>query len=129
MPEPILLRLAQELEWLGCELEFYGHKHAMEGYPHQGATWDTFRDKQRGFMITAQKIEHELKNAIRYNPSLLVGVAWPLEDALESITGLLGAIEDIKQAAIFDVDRLPHMVRGFTKTVQGYLSATGAVTR
>jgi hypothetical protein len=129
MPEPILLTLAQELEWLGCELEYYGHKHALEGFPHKGPTWDTFRDKQRGFMITTQKLEHELKNAIRYNPALLVGVDYPIEEALESITGLLAAVEDIKQAAIFDVEQLPHLVRGFTKTVQGYLTAVGAVAR
>ena len=26
MPEPPLLQLAQELEWLGCELEYCGHQ-------------------------------------------------------------------------------------------------------
>ena len=50
---PKLLQLAQDLEWLGCELEFIGHKHALEGFPESGPSWDQFREKQRGVLATA----------------------------------------------------------------------------
>jgi len=33
MSEPLLMRLARDLEWLGCELEYQGKKHAEEGFP------------------------------------------------------------------------------------------------
>ena len=103
MREPPLLQLAQELEWLGCELEYYGHQHAEQGFPESGPGWDTFCDKQRGVLVTADKIEHELKNAVRFNPSRLVGVVYPLQEALDAITALLGAVEEIKQCAVFAV--------------------------
>ena len=74
MPARQLLRLAQDLEWLGCELEYYGHKHALEGFPESGPTWETFREKQRGVLTTADKIDRELKSAVRFNPTALMGV-------------------------------------------------------
>jgi hypothetical protein len=127
VPEPPLLQLAQELEWLGCELEHYGHQHAMLGFPESGPSWDTFREKQRGVLVTADKIERELKNAIRYNPSPLVGVAFPLEETLDSIADLLGAVEEIKQCSVFAVHMIPSRVRAFTKMIEGYLQAIGKV--
>jgi hypothetical protein len=89
MPEPRLLQLAQDLEWLGCELEYVGHKHALEGFPESGQTWDQFREKQRGVLATADKVERELKNFVRFNPTRLVGVEYPIAQSLDSITGLL----------------------------------------
>ncbi len=127
MNEPALLQLAEELEWLGCELEFFGHKHAMEGFPEAGPTWDAFREKQRGLLVTADKVERELKNAVKFNPERLVGVQFPLDAALDSITELLTTVEDIKQCAVYTVHDLPPKVRSFTKTVQAYLLAVGAM--
>jgi hypothetical protein len=129
MAEPRLLQLAQDLEWLGCEEEYYGHKHALEGYPQTGPAWAAFLEKQRGVMITADKIERELKNAIRYDPGALVGVAYPLEEALEAVGALLAAVETIKQAAVFSVHELPTLVRNFTRMVEGYLAARGVVSK
>ena len=125
MPEPKLLQLAQDLEWLGCELEYVGQKHALEGFPESGQTWDQFREKQRGVLATADKVERELKNFVRFNPTRLVGVEYPLSQALDSITDLLGRAEAIKAAAAYSVHELPLLVRSFTKMVEGYLQAGG----
>jgi hypothetical protein len=121
MPEPKLLQLAYELEWLGVELEYVGQKHAHQGFPNAGATWATFLEKQRGVLITADKIERELKAAVRFNPTALVGVDFPLQEALDSLTELLAAVEDIKQTAIVAVHSLPTKVRAFTRMVSSYL--------
>jgi hypothetical protein len=119
MVEPPLLKLAQDLEWLGCELEYLGHKHAMEGFPGSGPAWDLFREKQRGVLATADKIERELKNLVRFNPGRLFGVDGPINDTLDSITLLLGTTESIKEAATYAVHELPPLVRNFTKLVEG----------
>jgi len=125
MDGPRLLHLAQDLEWLGCELEHFGHQHALEGYPESGPTWDLFCEKQRGVLTTTDKIERELKNLVRFNPSGLVGVEYPIDETLDSITDLLGAVETIKQAAVFAVQDLPPLVRNFTKMVERYLQVVG----
>jgi len=125
MAEPRLLQLAQELEWLGCELEYLGHKHALEGFPESGPAWDLFRERQRGVLATTDKVERELKNFVRFNPTRLVGVEYPISESLSSITALLARAETIKQAAALAVNELPPLVRGFTKMVEGYLQAVG----
>ena len=119
------MQLAQDLEWLGCELEHYGHEHAMLGFPQSGNIWDTFCEKQRGVLVTADKIERELKNLVRYNPSRLVGVDFPLDEALESIAALLGAVEEIKHGCVFAVQVIPSRVRAFTKMIEHYLLVMG----
>jgi hypothetical protein len=125
MAEPRLLQLAAELEWLGCELEYLGHKHALEGFPESGPAWDLFREKQRGVLATTDKVERELKTFVRFNPTRLVGVEYPISESLNSITDLLARAENIKQAAAFSVHELPPLVRGFTKMVESYLEAVG----
>ena len=127
VPEPPLLQLAQDLEWLGCELEYYGHQHALLGYPESGTTWDTFCEKQRGVLVTSDKIERELKNAVRYNPSGLMGVELPLDETLDSIAALMGMVEEIKHCSVFAVQVMPSKVRAFTKNIAQYLLATGKV--
>jgi hypothetical protein len=119
MVEPPLVKLAQDLEWLGCELEYLGRKHAMEGFPGSGPAWDLFLEKQRGVLATADKIERELKNLVRFNPARLIGVEGPINDTLDSITLLLGTTESIKEAATYAVHQLPPLVRSFTKLVEG----------
>jgi len=129
MAESALLQLAQDLEWLGCELEYYGHRHAMEGFPEAGTTWDTFCEKQRGVLTTADKIERELKNAVRFNPARLVGVEYPITETLDSISDLLTTVEEVKRSAVFAVHELPQLVRNFTKMTVSYLKSVGAATR
>lgn len=128
VPEPPLLQLAQDLEWLGCELEHQGHQHAMLGFPESGPSWDSFREKQRGVLVTADKIERELKNAVRYNPSEFVGVEYPLDETLDSIAALLGTVEEIKHCSVFAVQVIPSKVRAFTKMIGEYLQITGKVS-
>ncbi len=123
-----LLQFAQELEWLGCELEHYGHKHALEGFPGAGATWDAFLEKQRGVLVTSDKIDRELKNAVRFNPSRLVGIDYPLEATLDTVTELLTAVEDIRQAAVIAVHDLPFKVRSFTQMVESYTGTAGVMS-
>jgi hypothetical protein len=125
--EPPLLQLARDLEWLGCELEYYGQQHAMLGFPQAGPSWDTFCEKQRGVLVTADKIERELKGAVRYNPSWLVGVSYPLDETLDSIAALLGALEEIKHCSVFAVQVIPSRVRVFTKMIEEYLQSVGKV--
>jgi hypothetical protein len=129
MADAALLQLVQDLEWLGCELEYCGHKHAMEAFPEVGPTWDTFREKQRGVLTTADKLERELKNAVRFNPTRLVGVDYPLAETLDSITDLLAAVEDIKASAVFAVQELPPKVRAFARMIENYLTAVGVMNR
>jgi hypothetical protein len=97
----------------------------MEGFPESGPTWDSFREKQRGVLTTADKIERELKNFVRFNPTGLVGLEYPITEALDSITDLLATVETIKQAAAFAVRDLPPLVRNFTNMVGRYLQAVG----
>lgn len=127
MADHKLLQLAQDLEWLGCELEYVGHKHALEGFPEAGPAWERFLEKQRGVLTTADKIERELKGAVRFNPTSLVGVEYPLEATLDSITELLTTVEDIKQAAVVAVHELPPKVRNFTRMVDSYLGVVGSL--
>jgi len=122
MAEHELLQLARDLEWLGCELEFQGHRHAVEGFPKAGPTWEGFLQKQEGVLRTADKIERELKNEVRFNPAALVGVGYQVDEALDSVTVLLAAVEDIKQIALFAVQDLPPRVRGFTRMIESHLN-------
>jgi hypothetical protein len=129
MPVHRLLQLAQDLEWLGCELEHYGHLHAQEGFPESGPNWEAFLEKQRGVLTTADKIERELKTAVSFNPTALVGVEFPLDAALDAIGVQLAALAEIRQAAVFAVHELPTKVRAFTRMVDTYLRAVGAAGR
>ena len=123
MREPSMLRLAQELEWLGCELEFYGHRHALAGFPKAGPIKDDFLKKKRGVKVTVDKIERELKASVRFNPSRLVGIEYPMNSTLESVAELVAALEDIKLSADEAVEELPPKVRNFTRMVDNYLDA------
>ena len=123
MREPSMLRLAQELEWLGCELEFYGHRHALAGFPKAGPIKDDFLKKKRGVKVTVDKIERELKASVRFNPSRLVGIEYPMNSTLESVAELFAALEDIKHSAQSAVHELPGKVRNFTHMVDSYLGA------
>lgn len=125
MPEPVLLQLARELEWLGCELEYQGKKHAHEGFPEAGETWEAFARMRRGVLATIEKIERELMTSVKYNPTSLVGVNYPLGEALDAIGVQIEALADIRLAAIGAVQELPVKVRGFTRLVDLYLNSLG----
>jgi hypothetical protein len=125
---PTLLRLAQDLEWLGCELEYEGMKHAHEGFPGSGPAWQAFTRMRDGVLTTITKIERELKASITYNPAV-VGVDFPLEAAMDAIGVQLATLQEIRSCADYSVHELPGKVRGFTRLVESYLTAIGAVGR
>ena len=125
MPEPLLLQLARDLEWLGCELEYQGMKHAQEGFPEAGATWEEFIRQRQGVLATIQKLERELKTSVKYNPNALVGIRYPIGEALDAIGIQIEALEEIRGCAVGAVHELPTKVRGFTQLVQMYLGVIG----
>jgi hypothetical protein len=125
MAEPLILKLARDLEWLGCELEYQGKKHAHEGFPEAGQTWEEFVRMRHGVLATIEKLERELKGSIKYNPARLVGVAYPLSDALDSLAMLIEAVEDIRASTVGAVHELPAKVRAFTQLTLVFLGVLG----
>lgn len=125
MAEPLILKLARDLEWLGCELEYQGMKHANEGFPQAGHTWEEFVRMRQGVLATIEKLERELKGSIKYNPARLVGVAYPLNDALDSLGVLIEAVEDIRASTVGAVHELPAKVRAFTQLTMAFLGVLG----
>lgn len=121
MSDERLVKLAQDLEWLGCEASFYSQKS-------NGMAAEMFLEKQRALMSTADKIERELKGAVRFNLKSLVGVEYPLDWTLDSITNLLAALEAIKQSAVHSADDLPPRVRQFSRMVDTYVQAALPLT-
>jgi hypothetical protein len=121
MKDERLLRLAQQLEWLGCEAGFYGAQSS-------GPSAEAFLERQGEVLATVEKIERELKGAVRFNLSALVGVEYcPLEETFDSISELLGAVEDVKRSAVFSIPELPSKVRQFSRLVEGYVDAASPV--
>lgn len=116
-----LLQLAQDLEWLGCEEEYYEKQSA-------GPALDAFMEKQREVLSTANKIERELVGAVRFNPAPLMGIEYPIEATLDSLTDMVATLEDIKQSAVDAVHELPLKVRRFNLMVQTYLGAAAPLT-
>ena len=125
MSEPLLLNLARDLEWLGCELEYQGKKHAHEGFPESGAAWEEFVRMRQGVLATIEKTERELKSSVKYNPTTLVGVSYPFGERLDAIGILMQALADIRNCTVSAVHDLPSKVRGFTQLVAMYLSILG----
>ena len=117
MSDERLVRLAQELEWLGCEAGFYSKQTSELGV-------EAFLEKQREIVATAEKIERELKAAVRFNLTSLVGVEYPMEWAFDSITNLLAALQSVKQCALQTADELPPTVRQFTRMINNYVRAS-----
>ncbi|HEV2176299.1 MAG TPA: hypothetical protein VGW33_03735 [Terriglobia bacterium] len=123
-----LLQLAQDLDWLGCQLGQYGPKVADGGVPGvslaaHGASLagGGVSEKQRGLLSTADKIQRELLNSVRFDPTRLVGVGAPVADTLDSVAEMLAAVEDIKEAALGSALELPPKVRTLASMVRNYL--------
>jgi hypothetical protein len=117
MRDEQMLQLAQDLEWLGSEAGFLGKRN-------NGAAEEIFLEKQRAVLLTAAKLERELKSAVRFNLASLTGVDYSVEWSLNSVAELLTQLEDIKEAATgSSVHELPQKARQFTRMVHGYLGA------
>jgi hypothetical protein len=115
MAEPRLLQLAQDLEWLGHEQQYYGQRSA------EAAVTDAFIEKQRAVLSTADKIERELMGAVRFNPTSLMGIEYPLEENFDTLMSLLSKVEDIKQASVDEFRELSPRVRQFSRMLETYL--------
>jgi hypothetical protein len=109
-----LMQLAQDLEHLGTEACFYGQRAA-------GGGLNNFLEKQREIMRTADKIGRELAGEIRFNPARLIGIEYPLEEEINSISDLLAGLEDIKDSAVNSVEQLPVKTRLFAKRLENHL--------
>ena len=120
MKEDRLLQLAQQLEWLGCEASFRARRTG-------GLAAGAFLEKQAEVLATADKIERELKGAVCFNLTSLVGVEYPLDWTLDSIADLLAAVEDIRRSALGAIQELPPKVRRFTHQVERYLTSGAAL--
>ena len=118
MANPIT-QLAQDLEWLGREAPYFAGAAP-------GPLADSTVDKPHEILRTAEKLERELKSAIRYNPNSLVGVDYPLESILDSIAELLTAIAEIKAAALAADRDLPAKVRQLTRMIENTFGPMGA---
>jgi hypothetical protein len=117
MTDETLVKLAQDLLWLGCEASFYSKRTTDAGAAK-------FMERQRQLMVTAEKIERELKSAVRFNLSSLVGVDYPMEWAFDSISDLLSALQNIKQSAVDGTRDLPSRVRQFSHMVENYVEGS-----
>lgn len=115
MAEQRLLRLTQDLERLGTEECYY------EQQP-PGAALGNFLEKQREVLITADKLMKELAGEIRFNPQRLMGIDYPLDDEIDSITHLLEGLEEIKRAAVHSVEELPAKMKMFAELLDGHLA-------
>ncbi len=115
MGEVRLMQLVQDLERLGAEM-------SLLGCGNDRLEASDFLHKQRQVVATADKIQRELAGEIRFNPTRLIGIAYPFEAELESVTGLLTGLEDIKQAAVHAVDELPAKTRQFARLVEDHLA-------
>lgn len=105
--------LAQELERLGAEECFY-HQRAA------GPALQLFLNKQQELLVTADKLLRELAGEVRYNPARLMDIEYPLDEEIETISGLMAGIEEIKQSAVDSVDELPARTGALAKTLAGY---------
>jgi hypothetical protein len=114
MAEVRLMQLAQDLEQLGAEVMFFSRRPA-------GPAFEDFREKQREIVRTANKIGRELAGEIRFNPARLIGMEYPLEEEIDSITDLLTGLEEIKQCATTSVQELPAKTRRFARLLEGHL--------
>jgi hypothetical protein len=121
MSDVRLVKLAKDLEWLACEAGFYSKKTGE-------AAEEVLLERQREVLATAEKIERELKGAVRFNLTSLVGVEYPMEWAFDSITNLLTALHTIKQATLNGTHELPSRVRQFSRMIDTYVGASLALT-
>ncbi len=125
MGDTELLRLAHGLEWLGSELDYCRRQYAQAGFPNEGPAWNAFLEQQRSVLLTADKIEHQLKHSVPFNPTALLNIEFPLEEALDLVADLLDSVEEIKQAAVTHVHEVPPKARSFHRMLEAYLSALG----
>ena len=115
-----ITQLAQDLEWLSREAPYFASSAP-------GPLGDSMVDKPHEILRTAEKLERQLKSAVRYNPNSLVGVDYPLESILDSIAELLKAIAEIKASALAADRDLPAKAKQFSRMIENTFGPVGAV--
>lgn len=115
MAQQRLAQLAQELQVLGTEECYYNQQPV-------GPALNDFLEKQRQVLITAGKLERQLTEEIRFNPSSLMNIEYPLEDEFDSIGSLLAGLEEIKNAAVHSIGELPGKMQIFVRLLQSHLT-------
>ncbi|MGH9325148.1 MAG: hypothetical protein ACRD2B_00455 [Terriglobia bacterium] len=115
MAEQRLLQLTQDLKRLGTEECYF-----VQQPP--GAAIESFLEKQREVLITADKLIKELAGEVRFNPQRLLGIEYPLDSEIDSISQLLEGLEDIKEAAVDAVEDLPVKTHIFAELLDGHLA-------
>jgi hypothetical protein len=114
MAAQTLVHLAQDLERLAYEEEYIG-RHALP------ASLTVFLEKQRELVSTVNKIERQLSTEVRFNPAPLIGIDYPIEDALECVSGLVNQLEEIRSCASQNVSQLPEKVGEFKRKLTEFV--------
>ncbi|HUY14826.1 MAG TPA: hypothetical protein VMX16_14530 [Terriglobia bacterium] len=109
-----LVQLAQDLERLAYE-EQYIRRRSM------ATSLAVFMEKHREVVSTVNKIERALSTEVRFNPAPLIGIDYPIDDALECVSGLVNQLEEIRCCAGQDVSRLPEKVGDFKRKLADFV--------
>ncbi|HEY6293667.1 MAG TPA: hypothetical protein VI455_19105 [Terriglobia bacterium] len=109
-----LLELAQELEWQVLQL-----RRVRGGEMAAGELEKLALERQRTLIATADKIQRELLDTVRFDPLRLVGVGGPIDATLDAVGDLVVALDEIRQNAD-DVSRLPFAVRSLQSLLKDF---------
>ncbi|MGH9432874.1 MAG: hypothetical protein ACRD3T_15155 [Terriglobia bacterium] len=109
-----LRQLTQDLERLVHE-EQYIRRQSL------ATSLAEFMEKQREVVFTVSKIERELSTEVRFNPAPLIGIDYPIADALESLSALVTQLEEIRSCAGQNVSQLPEKVGEFKRKLADFV--------
>jgi hypothetical protein len=115
-----VLQLVHDLEHLSAEEQYYAQQPAEHAQK-------IFMDRQREVISTTGKLQRELAGVIRYNPRTLLGIEYPLSEALDSMADLFVNLEEIRHAALYSVEDLPARAGRFAKKVESHIEEGEAV--
>ncbi|HEV2501015.1 MAG TPA: hypothetical protein VGY31_15710 [Terriglobia bacterium] len=120
MPQTRLLHLARELERLSSEECFFYQQTPASGLQQ-------FLNTQRELLTTADKLQRELAGEISYNPARLMDMEYPFDEELETISGLMAGVEEIKHSAVDSIDELPAKTELLSRSLRGHLTVVSSV--
>jgi hypothetical protein len=109
-----LIQLAQDLERLVHEEQYIRRRHLSSSLAE-------FMEKQREVGSTVSKLERELSGEVRFNPSPLIGIEYPIDEALETLSVLLTQLEDIRSCAGQSGPQLSEKVGDFKRKLTAFV--------
>ena len=109
-----LMQLTQDLERLAYEEQYIRRKSFTKSLA-------AFMEKQREVVSTVNKIERELSTEVRFNPEPLIGIDYPIAEALESVSSLVTQLEDIRSCLGQDGSQLPEKVGEFKRKLADFV--------